>query len=272
MAHELTGPQKGSPPTLEWTAVDRLSVDPAYQRATDGVQSRRIILGMIKCWDWSLCQPLVVSRRSDGSLFILDGQHRHAGALERGDIAHLPCVILPGLAHDGEAEAFVALNTKRQRLSQTDLFNGMLAAGDLDAVEIAAVIEATGWKVARGKAATSYGPGHLTCAPALVKLAKQNGMIPVRNALTALREAYPDTSFNNAATLLKALVSIYRDGDLDGEDPDTFIEALGSVEPQDWDDAGRDYRRDYPMLSRIEGLSAAMMAAYRDFAAERLAA
>ena len=100
------GPQKGAPPSLEFVALDRLRIDDAYQRATDGPHSRKIVIGMVKEWDWSLCQPLVVSRRLDGSLWILDGQHRHAGALERGDIPHLPCVVLPALAPTDEARAF----------------------------------------------------------------------------------------------------------------------------------------------------------------------
>jgi hypothetical protein len=67
-------PQQGNPPSLEWCSVDRLSVDRAYQRATDSPASRKIIAAMVKGWDWTLCQPLVVSRRADGGLFILDGQ------------------------------------------------------------------------------------------------------------------------------------------------------------------------------------------------------
>jgi hypothetical protein len=264
---------KGAPPTLEWVAVDRLQVDPAYQRATDGPHSRKIIFGMVKCWDWTLCQPLVVSRRVDGSLFILDGQHRHGGAVERADISHLPCVILSGVELAGEAETFVALNTRRQKLSQADIFNGMLAAGDPDAKSMATLLTQTGWRQTRHSNLESQKPGRLLCAPMLVKVAKSAGEASVRNALTALREAYPDRAVTNSATLLKALIGIYRDGDLNGCDPDQFIEMLGSVEPGDWEDYAREARRDSPVLSRIEAMGVAMVKAYRGFAAgEALAA
>lgn len=261
---DVPGAVVGAPPTLEWISVDRLKVDPAYQRATDGHHSRRIIFGMFKAWDWTLCQPLVVSRRNDGELFILDGQHRHEGAVKRGDVHHLPCVILAGVGHAGEAEAFVALNTKRQRLSQADLFNAMLAAGDEIAIATAALLEQTGWRIRRSCNTQVFQPGDLVCAPMLAREVRISGEAAVRNALTALREAYPDQPVSNTATLLKALIPIYRDGDLDGGDPDLFIETLGTVEPADWDDYGREQRRKAPVLTRIEGISAAMLAAYRD--------
>ncbi|MFN3424855.1 MAG: hypothetical protein ACK40C_09150 [Novosphingobium meiothermophilum] len=262
---------RNAPPTLEWVAVDRLAVDPAYQRATDTHASRRIIGGMVKCWDWALCQPLVVARRSDGSLFILDGQHRWEGASQRGDVPHLPCVILSNFDHAAEAETFVALNTKRQRLSQTDLFNAMLAAGDETAKQTATIIAETGWKIARGSNAASYGAGYLACAPMLANAARVHGPAVVRNALTTLREAYPDTAFNTANTMLKALIAIYRDDDLSGGDPDLFIEMLGSVSPDTWIEGGRDYRRHNRALSHIEALAAAMVRAFVDYAKDRAA-
>jgi len=261
------GPIEGAPPSLEWVAIDRLHVDGEYQRSVEGSKSRAIIYGMVKCWNWSLCQPLVVSRRADGSLFILDGQHRHSGALERGDIPHLPCVILPGLAVAAEAETFVALNTRRQRLEQSDIFKGMLAAGDTDAAAIAAMMRETGWRLARTKNSAAWKPGDLQCAPMLVKVVRAFGQAPVRNALTALREAYPNRAVTNSSTLLKALILVYRGTGLEGGDPDAFIEALGEVDPADWDDFGREQRRQSPTLSRIEAIAEAMLDAYREWIA-----
>lgn len=263
----LRGPIRGVPPTLEWIAVDKLLVDKAYQRATDGAHSRRIIVGMVKGWDWALCQPLVVTRRDDGSLYILDGQHRHSGASARGDIPHLPCVVVPSPGAKGEAEAFVALNTKRQKLSQSDIFNGMLASGDADAVATQAMLEETGWKVRRHANTHAFNPGDLNCAPMLVKMRKAHGEAVVRNALVALREAYPDSVVTVSATLLKALIFLYRDDRLRGEDPDLFIEAIGQIEePRDWEDYGREQKRLSPVFSRVESIGEAMLAAYRDHA------
>ena len=261
--HKIPGQVRNAPPTLEWVAVDLLAVDPAYQRATNGPHSRRIIFGMVKCWDWALCQPLVISRREDGSLFILDGQHRHAGAVERGDIRHLPCVILAGCNSKDEAITFVALNTKRQKLTQGDIFNGMLAASDPVAKATAALLERTGWRARRNTNTQSYLPGDLGCAPMLTKALALHGEAIVTNALTALREAYADTPVRNAATLLKALIVVFRDNACT-DDPDLFIETIGQVEPGDWEMFGQDYRRRNPALSRIDGIAGSMVDAYHD--------
>jgi hypothetical protein len=214
---------------------------------------------------------LVVARRLDGGLFILDGQHRWEGAKQRGDIAHLPCVILSACDHAAEAETFVALNTKRQKLGQTDLFNAMLAAGDETARQTATIIAETGWKIARGSNAASYGAGYLACAPMLANAARVHGAPVVRNALATLREAYPETPFNTAATMLKALIAIFRDGDLNGGDPDLFIEMLSSATPDTWIEEGRDHRRRNPALSHIEALAASMVKAFADYGRDKAA-
>jgi hypothetical protein len=105
-------PVIGAPPTLEWIGVERLAIDESYQRATDSAASRRLIHRIKTDWNWNYCQPIVVSRRSDGSLFVIDGQHRLTAAVARGDIPHLPCVVISGQDENGEASAFVALNTQ----------------------------------------------------------------------------------------------------------------------------------------------------------------
>jgi hypothetical protein len=227
------GPQLGAPPSLEFVALDRLEVDAAYQRATDGPHSRSIINGMVKSWNWSLCQPLVVARRPDGRLMILDGQHRHAGAVRRGDIAHLPCVVLPGIDMTGEARTFLDLNTKRQRLSQADIFNGMLAAGDEHAKKTAQLIEQTGWRVARSSATDSWKPGDLHCAPMLSRQVNIVGEAAVRGALETLRTAYPETVVTSSSQILQALIAIFRKG-MKPADQAVLGATISSLDPPAW--------------------------------------
>lgn len=255
------GPQIGAPPSLEQIPVGRLSVDPTYQRATDSPASRQIIVGMVKRWDWSLCQPLVVSRRSDGDLLILDGQHRHAGAIERGDIHFLPCVILSSLDLEGEAKTFVELNTRRQRLTQAEVFHGMLAAGDPQAKAVADIIAQTGWTVRKGSNTAAYKPGDLECAPGLVKIFARKGDAPLRFALSSLRAAYPETAVRQSATLLKALVDVF---DLILDDPvptADLIAALGAIPPDVWISRGIIHREALPTMSQIAAIAATMLAA-----------
>jgi hypothetical protein len=232
------GPQVGAPPSLEQVPLDRLQVDPAYQRAIDGSASRRIIDGMVKRWDWALAQPLMVARRADGSLWILDGQHRHAGAAARGDIAFLPCVILSSLDHAGEARTFVDLNTRRQRLSQGQVFHGMLAAGDSLAVKVQALLDETGWNVRRISNTASFNPGDLECAPMLTRALDQRGEPAVWFALIALRTAYTDRPVRVAATLLKALFELFDKVGSDGVSFEAITRTMGASLPHEWVNRG----------------------------------
>ncbi len=243
------GPQVGAPPSLEFVAVERLQVDPAYQRATDGPHSRRIIVGMVRKWEWPLCQPLVVARRADGSLWILDGQHRHAGATERGDIAHLPCVVLAGIDGDGEARAFVDLNTRRQRLSQSDIFNAQLAASDPAAKETAALLTETGWRQVRNNNPQAWQPGDLQCAPRIAKLVAANGAGPVRTALRVLRDAYPGEPVRAAANVITALVTIFRARSAHALEPAAVARGMGRFSPDSWQPRALHRRRVNTRLS-----------------------
>jgi hypothetical protein len=253
------GAQVGAPPSLEQIPVDRLQVDAAYQRATDSAGSRKIINGMVKRWDWSLCQPLVVARRSDGALYILDGQHRHAGATERGDIPFLPCVVLSSLGHADEARTFVELNTRRQKLTQAQVFHGMLAAGDDNARLVLQLIEETGWRVRTHSNTAAYGAGDLECAPMLVKVVAAKGGDPVRFALTVLRLAYPDTAVRQTSTMLKALLEIFDNPD-HGLTATGLASLIGSVPPGKWASRAAVLQEQRPNWSRVTALAKAIMA------------
>lgn len=257
------GPQIGVPPSLEQVPVDRLTVDPTYQRATDTAQSRRIIVGMVKAWDWALCQPLVVSRRDDGALLILDGQHRHKGAVERGDIPFLPCTILSSLDHAGEARTFVELNTKRQRLSQSDVFHGMLAAGDPDAIAVQQMMEDTGWHIARHTNTACYKPGQLECAPMLVTTLKNKGRPAVLFGLTTLRAAYPHEPVRQAATLLKALFELFEKSPEAIGNAAALITTIGSVPTEQWISRGIVHHARNAHLTNSSALASVMLAALR---------
>lgn len=258
-----TGPIAGSPPTLEWIGVERLSVDPTYQRATDGSRSRTIISGMVKAWDWRLCQPLAVSRRGDGALLVVDGQHRLEGARRRGDVAHLPCVVTSHSDAADEAATFVALNTRRQRLSQGEIFAASLATGDEGAHQALALLTRAGLSLAKNQDPTHWQPGQIFCGPAVQAAIKLYGETVASCALTALAEAYEGKVLSRGATILKALYVIYRDHAGEGFDPDIFIAALGSVDQLDWLGEAAVVRHGNPAMGTNESLIAAMLAEYR---------
>jgi hypothetical protein len=253
------GPQLGVPPSQENVPVGMLQVDPTYQRATDGPASRRIIASMIAAWDWRLCQPLVVSRRPDGRLFILDGQHRHAGAVARGDIPFLPCFLLSSLAVEQEASTFVDLNTRRQRLTQSDIFHGMLATGEETARRVHQLLEETGWQNRRHTNTASYGAGDLNCAPMLVRQVNAGKEDAVRFALVALRKGWPDKALRSSATFLKALVEVHeRLADEPHHTAETIAEILAARGQDEWTQLGGRVRATNRALSIASAIGLAI--------------
>lgn len=264
------GPQTGAPPSLENVPVALLQIDPAYQRGTDGPASRRIIASMVRCWDWKLYQPLTVARRADGSLFIIDGQHRHAAALQRGDIMFLPCALQSSLELAGEADTFVKLNTERQKLSQTDVFHAQLARGDAAATQLLALVEETGWRVRRGStAAHQFEPGDLNCAPMLVKRLAAGGPgggeQAVRFALTILRRAWPSTAVRSISTFLKALMEVpVRLGDDQPVTAEQVATTLATLTPDQWLLPASEVRLRNRALSLAESLAITIVRAIKE--------
>ena len=120
-------PAKGSLPVLQYLTPGQLQVDASYQRSIENGQSRSLIARIAKDWNWDLCQVLVVSRRGDQGLFVVDGQHRLQAAKMRGDIGQLPCVVATYASAQEEAAIFAQLNRQRTPLKALDIFKAALA-------------------------------------------------------------------------------------------------------------------------------------------------
>ena len=155
-------PNGGSIPKVEkfgWTVIDKrgkfrwvpkgeLNVDSDYQR--QNVNNGRV-LELAQSWSWIACGTLNVARRADGSLWVMDGQHRKLAADKRSDIAELPCLVFDVDARTDEARGFLNLNTHRGPVKSLDRFNAMVMAGDAIAIAAKQMIEASGYKVARNQ-------------------------------------------------------------------------------------------------------------------------
>jgi hypothetical protein len=158
-------------------------------------------------------------------------------------------VILGGIAISEEAKTFVALNEQRQRLSQADIFFGMLAAGEADAKLVQDMIAETGWTIRRQSNVASYGPGELQCAPMLVRQLREKSADAVRFGLTTLRAAYPDQPVRQAATLLNALGFLFVNLLEEQDSAAAIIASLAKADPDGWILRGKIFRERYPVLS-----------------------
>lgn len=201
-------PPLGAPPTLEWRSVAELMIDPVYQRSVETGPSQTLIRKIAMFWDWGLCQPLAVSRRPDGALTIVDGQHRASAAKLRSDIPHLPCVITAYANAGDEAAAFVALNQMRRPLSALDLFKAAVAAEDKEALVIIDCIRSAGLDLAPHMNNKAWKPGQLANIGGLREVYRGKGERVLRDALSVLSNAYKGETLRYAGTIFPGIAHI----------------------------------------------------------------
>ena len=181
--------------------------DPLYQRQLDQ-RSQQLIWRIAAGWDWNLFQPLVVARRPDGELFVVDGQHRLEAAKLRGDIQQLPCVIFSSSAAADEAEVFVKLNQERRPLTAFALYNAALATGDPVVTALAEIFRDTGWAIVGTADTKTLKPGELNCVGRIRRLHAQHGDRLTRMVLTVLARAFPGQSIQHPSYMCAAIFRV----------------------------------------------------------------
>lgn len=158
--------KRNKPGELTWVSKRCLLVDDTYQRTLNDTKRKQIA----SAFNWAAFGVLIVARRRDGSLFVIDGQHRLAAALSRSDITDVPCVIFD--TEDdvaGEARDFIDTNTSRKPVNSVEKFKALLVTEDHAALVCQRLATEAGREVRRGASATT-----LTCVTAVMKLIVRN--------------------------------------------------------------------------------------------------
>lgn len=224
---------KGMPPSIENRNPAELNLDDSYQRSTDNGASQALIRKIAQGWDWRMCLPLVVSKRDDGSLWVIDGQHRLAAAKLRGDIPFLPCCVAVYGSVADEAAMFVAMNRTRKAMNRLDDFHAAIASGDSEAIEIAGLITDAGFTVSRKTGSQSWVPGEVAFTSAIAKVLRKHGAKVCADALRTMAEAFPDEVLNAGASMFTALTKLAINPP-EGFDPDRMFRALLRRNQREW--------------------------------------
>jgi hypothetical protein len=182
-------PPIGKMPSIEWVHTAELTVDQSYQRSIDNEGFLRLIASIAANFDWRLCAPLVVSRRPDGSKIIIDGQHRWAAAVRRGDLLQLPCCLFTYDNPEDEARMFIVANRARKPMNRLDDFHAALAAADEDAVEIQRLVTEAGLTMARNTSSSAWKAGEVAFTSSIAAALRRQGPAVVSAALTSIAEA-----------------------------------------------------------------------------------
>lgn len=219
------GAPRGTMPSIEWVHIASLTVDSSYQRSIDNDGSRRLIASIAANFDWRLCAPLVVSRRPDGSKVIIDGQHRWAAAMRRGDLPQLPCCLFTYGSPEDEARMFIVANRARKAMNRMDDFHAALAAGDEDALDIRRLVSEAGLTIARSTSSTAWKPGDVTFTSSIATALRRHGDAVVSAALTCMAEAYKNETLTHGASVFGALVRVFANPP-EGFDSDELVPTL----------------------------------------------
>lgn len=202
------------PKSFEWLpVVDLLE----YRRTGQGVQ-RNMILGhgsrIEREFDPRAVGLLVVSRRSDGTLWLLDGQHR-AYAMRRRGIELAECIVYDNLTRQEEAALWRMLN-RHLATKPLDNFISDLEAGNPKAVEINRVVLACGFRIATYYSSyfSKEGKRLIAAVGALDWIFERGGSSALSDVLTIISDVYADERMAVGIKMLEGLhvfLSVYAD-------------------------------------------------------------
>ena len=262
-------PPLGLRPSLENHRIGDLNVDPAYQRSIEGGQSKSLIRKIAMFWDWALFHPLSVARRADGSLWVIDGQHRLAAARLRRDLYDLPCVVGPSRSLADEAASFVAMNIQRRAMTKLDLFKAAVAGEDSQAGAIMAALAEAGLSVAPHSNFTAWKPGMLANIGGIENAWRRHGGRVTRTALRALAEGLDGQVLRYAGTIFPGIAAVCA-REMGGKaafDPalwPLFIEMIAEGEQARWRQDVMQLRTDHPNMKFSAASESVFVVAWLD--------
>ena len=116
----------------------------AYQRAMKKAHVKRIIA----TFDPDSVQAINVGKRSNGSMYIVDGQHLCAALMEMG-YTHWPCQVFPSTGRAHEAQVFRICNSSQTRkaVNKIELWRALLVEGDPNARAINKMVKEFGYTI-----------------------------------------------------------------------------------------------------------------------------
>ena len=148
-------------------SLDELTIDPAVQRR-EGIDQRRVNK-IAEDFNPLALGTITVSERADGTLVVLDGAHRTAGARQAGYTGRIPAQVIKGLTVREEARLFLLLNETKTPSAITK-FQVRVVMGEPEACEMNDILTGHGWKMTN-----STEPGCIGAATAIERIYRNGG-------------------------------------------------------------------------------------------------
>lgn len=263
-------PPKGSLPVLQYLSPAQLQVDATYQRSIENGQSRNLIAKIAREWNWDLCQVLVVSRRGDQGLFVVDGQHRLEAARMRPDIGQLPCVVATYRSAQEEAAIFAKLNRQRTPLKALDIFKAAVAGKDQEACRLMSLIHQAGLTLATSTNNVDQKPGAISNIGGIREAQRAYGDKATVKALRVLRQAFEGQVLRYAGTIFGGIAGTVGDAAKAGTglSETLLIAVLGGLEQADWYAEIMAHKGKFPEMRTPTAATHIISSAYQEAAAE----
>lgn len=123
--------------------VERLKIDESYQREK---LSEANILSIARDFAWPAFRTLLVARRPNGDLYVVDGQHRLEAAKRRG-FRQVPCSVFDSAGAEEEARTFYTCSVKTVHIPATNKYRALITAGDPEMLAIQDMLFGLGLEV-----------------------------------------------------------------------------------------------------------------------------
>lgn len=193
----------GMPARLESVRLSDLNIPTDYQRNYDSTWGNRLA----REYDFTRHDPMRVSRRADGSLWVMDGQHRtNALRLRLGPKGDTPVMVhvFEALTLEQEARLYLQWNSNIRRATKSHTFNAEVKAGNKRAIEVERVANAYGYRINRHSSAKN---GQLLPNPLmdLDQVIRVNGISALEESVAIIADAFADRTNHIQAGFMKAI-------------------------------------------------------------------
>lgn len=210
----------------EQIPVRRLQVDPDMDTNRLYVQREEITAWTDKIaitWDAEMLLPAIVSKRPDGTLVTIDGQHSNEAAKRvEGPEFLRDVMVYEDLTPQQEAKLFLAANKHRKPVKPFDNFRVAMTAGDELATRVDREVRSLGNDL---QVASSPSANRVGAVQALLAMARTEGM--VRRVLTIVSKAWGRDASTWDNLILRAVAMVLEvDGNWDLADDARLVRVL----------------------------------------------
>lgn len=181
--------------------VNNLKTDMSYQSPVSDSQVKKII----RNFDPQKLHTIVVNKRQDGSLYIIDGQHRVEALKELG-VPMIDATVHERLTVEEEAEMYYGVNDRPAK-SPNSKGKSSLIFGDVTAIEINDAVTNAGLKIDYDK--NLRKDGYIVAYAALQSIYKKHGKDMLEITLKIINEAYGTDKRNYQAFIIKGFAEFF---------------------------------------------------------------